>query len=260
MTIDITALAGRIAGADGSVEQRAQRLTDWLHSSLEWVATDYEQRTVDEIIARRAGNCAEQARVLDALLTAAGIETRWIAEINVHPDSDQRQLDSEALIPAYGKRATVFGYRHNDHRWLEIYDPASGEWLPADATLGVVGITSWIEARLGFGRRHPEAVEMLVPFCVVELDLERRLGNYRTHHYLVESLDAYYGGSTARLPSWREWVSQVTALGDLGARAFLGETDLHAESGRIKTLWNIYRQLADEAAVEGFDPHPSGTG
>lgn len=63
----------------------------WLNEEFEWVQTDYVDRTVEEILARKAGNCAEQAKVVEKVLTHIGIETRWILEINSHPKSMERQ-------------------------------------------------------------------------------------------------------------------------------------------------------------------------
>lgn len=251
MSVAIDRLAAEVAGTSGDVATRAQLLTAWLHEALDWVKTDYQQRSVDEILERRAGNCAEQAKVLDALLQAAGIETRWMAELNVHPASARRQADSEALIAEYGMRATVFGYQHNDHRWLEIHEPASGDWLPADATLALVGYRDWIEARLGFGERPEAAAEMLVPFCVVVLDLDRILHEDRTSHYLIEKFNAHYDGRLEQLPGWEAWGNEVGALGTLGARTFEGGHDLHSERARIARLRDTYDQLAAEACESG---------
>jgi transglutaminase-like putative cysteine protease len=255
VAVAINNLAAEIAGpaeAD-NVEARAQRLTDWLHASLEWVATDYEQRTVDEILARRAGNCAEQAKVLDALLNGAGIKTRWIAEINIHPPSEQRAADSAALIPELGPRATVFGYQHNDHRWLEIYDAETEAWLPADATLGIVGYGGWIEARLGFGARPKEAVEMIAPFCVVVLDLDRVLHDNLTRRYLVDQFNEHFDGQLAALPAWDAWCAGVAELGKLGALAFQNQHDLRQDRGRIQRLNEAYHHLREQAREAGLE-------
>jgi hypothetical protein len=247
MALALDSLAREIAGVDGGVAVRARRLTDWLHGSLEWVATDYAQRSVAEILERRAGNCAEQAKVLAALFQAAGIATRWIAELNVHPASDQRQADSEALLGQYGVAATVFGYQHNDHRWLELYEPATGDWLPADATLGIVDYPDWIDARLGFAARPAAAVEMLVPFCVVVLDLARVLHANRTEHYLIDRFNRRYDGQLEKLPAWAAWSAQIHELGQLGARTFENCHDLHRESGRIALLLETYEGLSEQA-------------
>ena len=187
------------------------------------------------------------------MLNAAGIETRWMAEINIHPASEQRAADSAAFIPQIGVQATIFGFQHNDHRWLEIYDPETGEWLPADATLGVVGYSDWIDVRIGFGDRPEEAAEMIVPFCVVVLDLERVLHENRTRHYLVENFDEHFGGELATLPAWDDWQSQVQDLGDRGAGAFQNRCDLREERHRISSLLETYEKLRNEALSAGLN-------
>lgn len=74
----------------------------WLNEEFEWVQTDYVERTVEEILARRAGNCAEQAKVVEKYLTHIGIETRWILEINSHSENMERQNFSLNLIENMG--------------------------------------------------------------------------------------------------------------------------------------------------------------
>ena len=140
--VEIDALATRVAGAGDSVA-RTQRLVSWMSSRLQWVATDYEERTPEQILARGAGNCAELASVLERLLQPTGISYRWVAEINLQPVSAERQADAVALIRQRGVGASVFGLRHNDHRWLEIRDDRSQEWVPADPATGLVGTSAW---------------------------------------------------------------------------------------------------------------------
>ena len=98
-----------------------------------------------------------------------------MAEINIQPASDARQAAAEALIAKNGNRASIFGRRHNDHRWLEVYDDASTSWFPADPAVGVVAVRPWVAARLGLGNRPQPLVpavaeivkDMIVPFTIV---------------------------------------------------------------------------------------------
>src|SRR6185295_1046460 len=53
---EIDSVARRVAGAGDSIA-RTQRLVSWMNSRLQWVATDYESRTPEQILARGAGNC-----------------------------------------------------------------------------------------------------------------------------------------------------------------------------------------------------------
>src|SRR5215475_3060220 len=77
-------IAQSVAGSGTSIE-KTKRLVAWINTSFQWTATDYQQRTPQEIIRRRGGNCAELASVLEVLLREAHIRYRWIAEINVQP-------------------------------------------------------------------------------------------------------------------------------------------------------------------------------
>ena len=58
--LDIRTLGDSVAGS-GSAVTRVRRLVYWINDRFEWSATDYERRTPAEVIARRAGNCAELA-------------------------------------------------------------------------------------------------------------------------------------------------------------------------------------------------------
>ncbi|XRD23560.1 hypothetical protein AABM34_13550 [Lysinibacillus fusiformis] len=80
------------------------------------------ERTVEEIMIRKAGNCAEQTKVVERVLTHLGIETRWILEMKSHPEIMERQNYSIELIEKYGYFYSIFGLNHNDHRWLEYYN------------------------------------------------------------------------------------------------------------------------------------------
>src|SRR5262245_25103736 len=168
--IEIDTLAKRVAGA-GDPVTRTQRLVSWMNTRLQWVATDYEERTPEQILARGAGNCADLASVLERLLRPAGITYRWVEEINVQPVSAERQADAVALIRQRGVGLSIFGRQHNDHRWLEIRDDRSQEWVPADPATGLVGTPAWVRARMALAGRPPPAVpavadlikDMIVP-------------------------------------------------------------------------------------------------
>jgi transglutaminase-like putative cysteine protease len=143
----LAAIAQRVAGPAGTASDRTRRLVTWIGSNLTWTWTDYQVRTPEQIVRRRAGNCADLAAVLAAMVREAGIQARWIAEINVQPRSEDRQASAAGKIKELGPRASVFGLEHNDHRWLEVYDSAQGGWVPADPAVGVVGVHDWELAR-----------------------------------------------------------------------------------------------------------------
>jgi hypothetical protein len=258
---EIDALAKEVAG-EGDAVTRAQRLVTWMNGRLQWVATDYEQRTAEQILIRGAGNCAELASVLERLLKPTGIQYRWVAEINVHPESAQRQADATGLIQKLGARASVFGRRHNDHRWLEVLDERTQEWVPADPSTGLVGVKRWALIRLGLRERPPAAVPaiaesldaMIVPFVIVTHRDASGQRVDRSVHYLIDELDRLYGGKASKLPSWPKWESAVRALAPLAQRAFEGEVNLHEHAGRIDKLARVYETLRREAAAAGLHP------
>ena len=132
-------LAREMVGSERDAFAQCRRLIQWMHQGFEWTVTDYQGRTTDEILLRRAGNCAEQARVLDSLVRSLEIETRRIGEINIQSPRIERGQFAEKRVAEMGPSASVFGYMHNDHRWLEVKDTLIGERIPADATLGICG-------------------------------------------------------------------------------------------------------------------------
>lgn len=255
--VDLGAIAREVGGTSGSVDERTRRIVRWINTTFEWSYTDYQKRTVQEIVRRRAGNCAELASVLYAMLDAAGVRARWMAEINVQPRNEDRQATAAKMVAGGGgNRASVFGLRHNDHRWLEVYDDATSTWFPADPAVGVVGMHEWIAARLKFGDRPVSPVpaiaetsrEMLVPFVV--LVLEARGGKpveNRTRLYVVEAFDAFYGGKLHDDPVWSDWVRDVDRLSVLASGAFAGETNLHKHADLVEAVARDYDRLTRPA-------------
>ena len=241
----IKELVTLVAGSKGPTHERAMKLVKWMKENFEWTSTDYKQRTVEEIIQRQGGNCAEQARVLMALLEAAGIEARWVEEINIHPESEQRQAAAEKLIAEHGNKFSVFGYIHNDHRWLEVYDGALDVWIPADPTLGVFGVKEWVRVRLGCGERPEAAKDMIVPFLVINRQKGQSVED-RSEHYLINQFNAYYGNELGKLSTWPQWVSTVRELSKLGSAAFAGEINLHEHTKLLMQLKQVYISLKKE--------------
>ena len=253
---EIAQLAQSIAGDKGSGEEKTRRLVNWINTNFKWSATDYQKRTPEEIIARRAGNCFELANVLEVLLQAAGIRSRWVAEINIHPRSEQRQATAEKKVAESGNGMSVFGLMHNDHRWLEVYDEKSKSWIPADPAVGVVGTKEWIAARVAFQDRTEPAVpavakivgNMIVPVVVVALGAKRgKPIENRSEFYLVDGLNKFYDGRLTKLPTWNEWKTLDAQLSPLAAAAFTGETNLHEHARLIEQLAQAYEKLRAEA-------------
>lgn len=251
----IAQLADSIAGKGSSFE-RTRRLVYWINDSFDWSATDYQSRSPAQIIARRAGNCADLASVLDMFLDSLGMRTRWVREINVQPETTpRRQRTADSLVAARGNSFSVFGLQHNDHVWLEVWDDGAKEWFPADPAYGVVGLADWSAARLAMERRpkprvaavEPIAADMVVPFVVVAGD--KRSGPYdadRTDHYLIEGFDRLYGSKLSQLPAWPRWVAAVHSLAPRARAAFEGRENLHTATADIATLKATYDALQKE--------------
>lgn len=250
----IDVLAARVAGSDGSVPQKVERLVSWISREFAWTATDYQQRTPEQIIERRAGNCADLARVLARLLDAAQIRYRFVREINIQPESDSRETNAEKRIATGGPRYSVFGRRHNDHMWLEVFDPdGAARWFPADPAVGVVGLEQWIAARLALAERRKPLVPATVP--IVEAMLEPVAvvamtgpGEDRSDYYLVDAFDRAYGGSLGSLPAWTAWCASVRELAPLAAGAFAGKVNLHERAAAIARAAAAYETLRREGA------------
>lgn len=255
--LDIPQLAKSVAGDSKSGEEKTRRLVTWINTNFKWSATDNVKRTPEEIIARRAGNCFELANVLEVLLKAAGIRSRWVAEINIHPKSERRQKDAVALIAERGNRSSVFGYMHNDHRWLEVYDEKTKSWIPADPSVGVVGTKEWIRARVAFQDRTISVIpaiaqtvkSMIVPVVVVALESKRgKPIENRTEFYLIDGFDKFYGKRLKKLPSWNEWKKLDAQLAPLASAAFTGDVNLHEHGKLIEQIAQAYENLKLEAA------------
>jgi len=258
---DVRALGDSVAG-HGSALHRTRLLVYWINDRYDWSYTDYERRTPEEVIARRAGNCAELASVLHLFLDSLEIRTRWAREINVQPSpSPRRQETAAGLVEERGNAYSVFGLQHNDHVWLEVWDDSTAAWFPADPAYGVAGLADWSATRLAMEDRpkprveavEPIAADMLVPFVVVTADTRRGpYENDRTDFYLVDGFQQLYGDEVVTLPSWPGWVAVVRGLAPHARAAFAGEENLHAYTGDIAALKAVYDSLVEEAAERGL--------
>ncbi len=250
----IDALAVRVAG-DGTVREKTARLVSWINREFAWTATDYQQRTPEQIIERRGGNCADLAKVLARLLDAVHVRYRFVREINIQPDSAAREASAQKKIATDGVRFSVFGRRHNDHMWLEVLEADTGHWIPADPAVGVVGVDDWIRARLAFSGRRQPAVAAVVPIVATMLEpfaVVVPAGEDRSVHYLVEEFNRAYGGRLQSLPAWSRWAPLVRELGPLSMRAFAGDLNLHEHAVEIAQAADAYEALRQQAAAAGL--------
>lgn len=249
---DRTGFATLVAdGADSDFE-RAHAVVTWFADHFDWTYTDYQVRTVDEILERRGGNCSELARVTQAMLEELDLPMRRVREINVHVESEARQKRAEEKVAEMGLHLSVFGRRHNDHVWIEVQDRETGEWFPADPSMGVIGGQEWLAARFGFGARFtldPTSENMVVPFAVFAEDAEGDLTENRTAHYAIDGFDALYEGRLRTLPAWPDWVRLVEELDSQALGAFRGTVNLHEHAAQIDTLAATYDALREQYAV-----------
>lgn len=239
----IVELARDVIGEAQDTLSRCRKLINWMYEEFEWSVTDYQHRTLDEILARRAGNCAEQTRLLEGLLTAVHIETRVMAEINIQPPWPERGEFAAQMVAERGPSASVFGHMHNDHRWLEVHEGPSGSWLPADATLGVCGDHEWLTARMGFGARPDAGKNMIVPVMAFVMDASGHVREDRTEHYIIELFQEYVEKEIRADALLSEWSRLVRVLAQGGRRAFEGEESFFQYGDQLQQALAIYRAV-----------------
>ncbi len=244
---DLPAFSQYVASGAKTDYDKAFRVVDWFARHFDWTYTDYKRRTVNEILERKGGNCNELAQVSRASLETLGLKMRRVREINLHVLTERRQNDAETKVKEGGPRMSVFGKQHNDHVWLEIYDSSTGEWFPADPSIGVVGKRAWLAARYGFGKRYsldPSSEDMIAPFAVFAEDKPAWIN--RTADYAIDGFNELYYGQLDRLPSWQKWVDLVNELDDKALGAFNGEVNLHDSKQTIAQLSDTYQTLKNE--------------
>ena len=98
-------------------------------------------RGLPAIVAARGGNCVSHSVLAAALLRDRGFPTRLVVE-EVYTNFSLLRAPA-VLLPA------PIGPTLNGHVWLEV--AIEGAWLPADAELGIFGISEWLAARLARG-------------------------------------------------------------------------------------------------------------
>ena len=122
---DLKAFAQQVSKDAKSELGQAQAIVRWLAKNFEWKATDYQQRTVQEIIERKGGNCNELAMVALSAMKELNIKFRRVHEVNIHVNTPERGVRAHELVKEKGNTMSVFGRHHNDHVWLELYDSGS---------------------------------------------------------------------------------------------------------------------------------------
>lgn len=258
---DFPRFSQAISGEGQNDFERTQNIVTWLARHFDWKYTDYKKRTVPEIIERKGGNCNELAKVSKACMDELDIKYRTVREINLHVNTPRRQQTAEEKVAAAGNRMSVFGQRHNDHVWIEVYDPKTDRWFPADPSMGAVGEKEWLAARYGFGERftlNPTSEDMIAPFAILVFDQDLRLLENRSEHYAIDGFNELYEGRLSDLSSWAKWTAGIRSLSDKAAAAFRGELNLHEHGEEIRELWETYYALKAEYAEKyGTDSEKS---
>jgi hypothetical protein len=247
---DRKAFAEEVSRNSSSDPDRARAVVLWLTQHLDWQATDYRKRTVQQIIDLRGGNCDDLARVALDSMKELHLQLRRVHDVHVRSPSAERGGRARALVKEKGDQYSVFGRHHNDHVWLEVYDPGTREWYPVDPWSGLAGLAEWMKARVWFGKRTslaPDASEMIVPIGIFAADDGEHFTVDRTRRYLVEEFDRMYGGQLHSLPAWRRWVGLLDQLDDKVKGAFAGTTNLLEYESQIDSLAATYEELRSEA-------------
>ena len=251
---DLKGLAVSITAKAHTNTEKVKAVITWAHGNLNWLATDYEERTVQQILARKGGNCDDNARVVVALLDVLNVKNRRTHEINIQPESKEREANAEAMVAKMGPKASVFGGRHNDHVWVEYWDEQRNEWAPADSTLNLVGYDEWIRARMGFGARIDSDViasrDMIVPiavFAIVRTPTGSVLED-RSERYLIKGF-AETIPEAARAPEWDRWVHDVIDLQPKAKGAMEGTHNLHEDGDEIDAMLDIYERIKNSAGA-----------
>ena len=243
---DLKAFAQEVSKNAKSELGRAQAIVRWLAENFEWKATDYQKRTVQDIIERKGGNCNELAMVALSVMKELDIKLRRVHEVNIYTNTPERGDRAREMVKEKGNKSSVFGRHHNDHIWLELYDSAANDWFPADPSSGLVGLDEWMKGRMIFGKRfslNPLTEDMIVPFAVFAADAEGKFTINRTQHYLLDEFDRFYGGKLHTLSAWKQWTASLDLLDDKVAGAFAGNVNLHEYESQIDSLAATYEQL-----------------
>lgn len=243
---DLKAFAQQVSKNAKSELGQAQAIVRWLAKNFEWKATDYQKRTVQEIIDRKGGNCNELAMVALGAMKELNIKLRRVHEVNLYVNTPDRGVRAHEMVKEKGNTYSVFGRHHNDHVWLELYDSAANEWFPADPSSGLVGTEEWMQGRVIFGKRtsmNPITEQMIVPFAIFAADTDGKFTINRTQHYLVDEFDRIYDARLHTLSPWKRWIELLDQLDDKVAGAFAGNVNLHDYEAEIDSLATVYEEL-----------------
>jgi hypothetical protein len=243
---DFKAFAHEVSKGATSELGQTQAIVRWLTQNFEWKTTDYQKRTVPDIVERGGGNCDDFSSVALAAMNELGIKSRKVHEVHIRTESPDRGARARALVKEKGNAYSVFGRHHNDHVYLEVYDSTAREWFPADPWGGLVGTDEWMKGRVWFGQRaslNPDAEDMIVPIAIFAADAAGKFTIDRTKHYLSDEFDRLYGGKLHENPAWPRWVTLLDGVSPKVKEAFAGTFDLHQDEPEIDELAATYDRL-----------------
>lgn len=255
---DLKAFAKEVSQGTNSELDETQAIVLWLTRHFDWKETDYQKRTVKQIIERGGGNCNDLAMVALAAMKELNIKVRRVHDVHIRTESVDRGERAHALVKEKGNVCSVFGRHHNDHVWLEVYDSKANDWFPADPWSGLVGTEDWLKARVWFGPRssvNPDAPDMVVPFGIFAEDGDGKFTIDRTRHYLIDEFDRLYGNKLRESSAWPQWVAKLNSLSAKVEGAFAGSTNLLDYEGDIDGLAAAYEQLRAAAKATGLTEH-----
>ncbi len=258
---DLKAFAKEVSAGASSELGETHAIVLWLTQHFEWKETDYQKRTVQQIIERGGGNCNDLAMVALAAMKELNIQVRRVHDVHIRTESVGRGERAHALVKEKGDSYSVFGRHHNDHVWLEVYDSKAKDWFPADPWSGVVGIEDWLKARVWFGPRsslNPDAPEMIVPFAIFAADSNGNFTINRTRHYLVDEFDRLYGNKLHKQAAiWQQWVRLLDSISPKVEGAFAGSINLLDDESEIDSVAATYERLRaaiePKSAKKGYD-------
>lgn len=193
------------------------------------------------IVAVEGGNCVAHSVVATVLLRDLGIPARLVSE-NVYTNASLLRLPT-ALV-----RAPI-GPTLNSHVWVEVC--VDGEWVPADAELGIFGFTEWCAARLvhgttlrALGLPFPEHWKF--PLRIGRLGPDGQLYEDVTALFLVDGLGRMLGPGNPLPPGWVEGVHYFS-----GTFRWDGWAGLRIlkERRRLQRMYHALGTMAEKLAV-----------
>ena len=173
-------------------------------------------KSLPAIVAARGGNCVSHSVLAAVLLRDRGLPARLVVEEVYTNFSLLRAL-------ALGFRAPI-GPTLNGHVWIEV--SLNGQWVPADAELGIFGAREWLAARLGRGVTvaavgPPIREHWRFPLRIRRLGPDGKPSEDVTARYLIDKLSSALGPGSPLPAAWVEGVRYFSQAFDWKGRAGL---------------------------------------